>query len=328
MISNNPLVSIIVPIYKVENYLHRCVDSILQQTYSNLEIILVDDGSPDQCPQICDKYASIDSRIKVIHKKNGGLSDARNYALDIMKGDYVTFVDSDDYIANNMIELFMQSILTHQCAMVVCGVNIIDAKQNIYDKRNIDKSQLFTGAEITKQIIKDNFPHNFAWGKLYKSTLFNDIRFPKGRYYEDIATIYKLTAKCKNIFCLSNNLYFYFLGREGNITSELSTSKAIKSYLDVIQSECERLSFCESNALYNDSINTIKKHLQTLALLGIQANIKLGYKNCQEFKEKIENILRSKNALPQKGSLHFALRHTTLYYILYPLYHKLVKLKR
>lgn len=231
MAKNDPLVSIIVPVYKVEKFIHRCIDSILRQTYSNIEIILVDDGSPDLCHQICDKYASIDPRVKVIHKKNGGLSDARNHALDIMKGEYVTFVDSDDYIADNMIELFMKSIFLHKCPLVACGANIIDAKQNIYDTRSINKSQLFTGIEITKQIIKDKFPHNFAWGKLYKSTLFNDIRFPEDRYYEDIGTIYKLTAKCKNIYCLSDNLYFYFRGRDGNIISELSTNKALKATL-------------------------------------------------------------------------------------------------
>lgn len=120
MNNTNPLVSIIVPVYKVERYIHRSIDSLLRQTYNNLEIILVDDGSPDNCPFICDKYAMQDNRIRVIHKSNGGLSDARNAALNVMTGQYVTFVDSDDYIADNMIEKFIETVKLYQCNMVVC----------------------------------------------------------------------------------------------------------------------------------------------------------------------------------------------------------------
>ena len=126
MNNTNPLVSIIVPVYKVERYIHRSIDSLLRQTYNNLEIILVDDGSPDNCPFICDKYAMQDNRIRVIHKSNGGLSDARNAALNVMTGQYVTFVDSDDYIADNMIEKFIETVKLYQCNMVVAGMNIID----------------------------------------------------------------------------------------------------------------------------------------------------------------------------------------------------------
>lgn len=122
MNNTNPLVSIIVPVYKVERYIHRSIDSLLRQTYNNLEIILVDDGSPDNCPFICDKYAMQDNRIRVIHKSNGGLSDARNAALNVMTGQYVTFVDSDDYIADNMIEKFIETVKLYQCNMVVAGM--------------------------------------------------------------------------------------------------------------------------------------------------------------------------------------------------------------
>lgn len=120
MNNTNPLVSIIVPVYKVERYIHRSIDSLLRQTYNNLEIILVDDGSPDNCPFICDKYAMQDNRIRVIHKSNGGLSDARNAALNVMTGQYVTFVDSDDYIADNMIEKFIETV-KQQTAFLLRG---------------------------------------------------------------------------------------------------------------------------------------------------------------------------------------------------------------
>ena len=129
MNNTNPLVSIIVPVYKVERYIHRSIDSLLRQTYNNLEIILVDDGSPDNCPFICDKYAMQDNRIRVIHKSNGGLSDARNAALNVMTGQYVTFVDSDDYIADNMIEKFIETVKLYQCN--ICLLYTSDAADEL-----------------------------------------------------------------------------------------------------------------------------------------------------------------------------------------------------
>lgn len=116
----NPLISVIVPIYNVEKYLVRCVDSIVNQTYKNLEIILVDDGSPDRCPQMCDDYAEKDSRIKVVHKKNGGLSDARNAGMAVATGEYISFIDSDDWIETSMFELLLNNIFQYDCE-ISCG---------------------------------------------------------------------------------------------------------------------------------------------------------------------------------------------------------------
>lgn len=172
MNNTNPLVSIIVPVYKVERYIHRSIDSLLRQTYNNLEIILVDDGSPDNCPFICDKYAMQDNRIRVIHKSNGGLSDARNAALNVMTGQYVTFVDSDDYIADNMIEKFIETVKLYQCNMVVAGMNIIDKNNQIYDYRRTLTSTLSTGIDITRKLLKDVFPFNFVCAKIFESSLF------------------------------------------------------------------------------------------------------------------------------------------------------------
>ena len=129
-----PLISVIVPIYKVEKYLAICVDSLLRQSYGNLEVILVDDGSPDECPAICDKYQNKDNRIKVIHKKNGGLSDARNVGLDIAQGEYVAFVDSDDFVDEDYIYKLYNALQQNGTSIAVCGIQIIDERNKVTDQ--------------------------------------------------------------------------------------------------------------------------------------------------------------------------------------------------
>ena len=132
-----PLISIIVPIYKVEKYLKKCIQSIMNQTYLNFELILVDDGSPDDCPMICDNYAKLDNRIVVLHKQNGGLSDARNAGLDVARGEYIGFVDSDDFIANNMYEKLLSGLLAEDADMAVCNFSYVDENYRFLDKRNL-----------------------------------------------------------------------------------------------------------------------------------------------------------------------------------------------
>ena len=149
-----PLISVIVPIYKVEKYLAICVDSLLRQSYGNLEVILVDDGSPDECPAICDKYQNKDNRIKVIHKKNGGLSDARNVGLDIAQGEYVAFVDSDDFVDEDYIYKLYNALQQNRTSIAVCGIQIIDESNKVTDQICVTqdkKQELYTGKEIIKK---------------------------------------------------------------------------------------------------------------------------------------------------------------------------------
>ena len=230
----NPLISIIVPVYNVEKYIHRSINSLLKQTYKKIEIILVDDGSPDNCPMICDEYAKKDNRIKVIHKINGGLSDARNAALDIVTGEYITFVDSDDFVSENLIELLVKPILKYSCEITVVGANIIDEAGNIYSQYKCEKSELLTGIKLTKTLISNHYPYNFVWGKMFKAELFHNIRFPVNRLYEDIATTYLLTYKAKNVFLNKECGYYYFLNRPDNITSQLKSNKSLKRYYDLL----------------------------------------------------------------------------------------------
>lgn len=182
-----PLISIIVPIYKVEPYLRQCINSIVNQTYTNMEIILVDDGSPDDCPQICDEYAAKDKRIVVIHKKNGGLSDARNAGLDICKGEYIYFLDSDDYIGNNTISVLYQQLEKNkQCAIAIGYFTaLIGDKKEVYcESWLFDTPRLIEPTDFASRMLTEKSNHA-ATAKLYKKEIFQKIRFQQNKKNED-----------------------------------------------------------------------------------------------------------------------------------------------
>lgn len=211
------LISIIVPIYNVEKYLNKCIDSIINQTYKNIEIILINDGSEDNSGKICDKYAKEDSRIKVIHKKNGGLSDARNVGIDASQGDYIAFIDSDDWVDLYMIERLYNLIIQHK-ADIVQGDYI-----EVYDEDNILKN--ITKEEInfynSNQMLEYLYGEKYVktvvvWNKLYKKELFDQIRFPKGRLHEDEFTTYKVIHRANTIID-SNLPVYYYRQRESSI---------------------------------------------------------------------------------------------------------------
>ena len=213
--NNIEKISVIIPMYKVEEYLKKCIESILKQTYANLEIIFVDDGSPDKCGEICEEYKKKDSRIKVIHKENGGLSDARNKGIDVATGKYVTFIDSDDYIEENYIE-FLYNLMKKYNADISIGSHKI-----IYNNRIIDKSTYKVFSEnsekVLEKILYDDGVDLSAWGKLYKIELFNKIRFPKGRLYEDSATTYKL-IDLANVIAVSSRPIYNYVMRNNSIS--------------------------------------------------------------------------------------------------------------
>ena len=208
-------ISVIVPVYNVEPYLCRCVDSVLAQTYEDWELILVDDGSPDRCPVICDDYAAKDRRIRVIHKENGGLSDARNCGLDVATGDYVMFLDSDDYIHHNM--LMAMSRLCHdegadivQCAYVRGTSDVFPFIEEGVAHSNFDGHSIFRSPK--QQVI--------LCAKLYRRTLWNGVRMPVGQIHEDEATTWKLYYRSRRIVITDTPYYYYsknpngIMGRE------------------------------------------------------------------------------------------------------------------
>lgn len=217
------LVSIIVPVYKVEKYLPRCVNSLLNQTYNKIEIILVDDGSPDNCGMICDNYAALDSRIKVIHKKNGGLSDARNVAIPLCQGIYISFVDSDDWVSEKYIEHLYEAIKKDNSDLAFSWfVNVFEGKeQNISKclaskKNDIENYLLLNSHDCLKRMLYQNGVECCAWGKLYKREIISTLRYPTRKLYEDIPVTYESIKRAKTIAVISNIDYFY-LQREASI---------------------------------------------------------------------------------------------------------------
>lgn len=206
-----PLVSVIVPCYNVELYLPKCIDSILNQTYQNLEVWLVDDGSPDRCGEICDEYAKKDTRIKVIHKKNGGLADARNVALDVMKGEYVVCVDSDDYISSTHIEGLYHLIEKHGADVSVNTFCSFYEGSSPNPSPKSTKDWVLDGLHATEMMFYQEHFDNTAWGKMYKASLFDGIRYPKGLLFEDLPTTYRLLLKANKVAFNDEQSYFYLL---------------------------------------------------------------------------------------------------------------------
>lgn len=219
------LVSIIMPIYNVEKYLDKCIQSVLSQTYKNMEIILVDDGSSDNSPKICDKYASMDERVKVIHKQNGGMSDARNAGLEIALGKYIEFVDSDDYMAENMVETLYKNICEYNADISLCSHYIVREETMVTDASY--EKNVYTNSQVIEEFLLDTKIRSYVWNKMFKASLFEKIKFQKGRVFEDLLVIPMLFAEASKIIFDDTPLYYY-VQREGSVlhtqTPELRTA--------------------------------------------------------------------------------------------------------
>lgn len=214
------LISVIVPIYNVEKYLQRCVDSIINQTYRNLEIILVNDGSPDNCPKMCDDYAKKDSRIKVVHKENGGLSDARNVGMEVATGEYISFIDSDDWIELNMIELLYNNLIETDSDISSGGIRMVwegSASSRLLMSINEDDLFVFNSSEeALRELIEGNKVVQTVWNKLYKTLVLRDVIFPVGKINEDEYWSWQVFAKAKRVVSIGFPVYNY-LQRGGSI---------------------------------------------------------------------------------------------------------------
>lgn len=243
-------VSIVVPIYKVEKYLRRCVDSIINQTYRNLEIILVDDGSPDKCGQIIDEYKEKDSRIISLHKKNGGLSDARNYGMKYVTGEYIFFLDSDDYIKSETIETLINLSLKYQADIVQGGFYYKYENYLLYDDRYYKEDSdpiILDNKELMYELIVNERVKNFAWGKLYKTDLIKDLLFEKGVLFEDVFWAHNVMSRVKK-YVICHKPLTYYVQREDSIVANYSVRN-----LDIIKGMKVRHKFIEEN--YSEFIN-------------------------------------------------------------------------
>nr|WP_205006131.1 glycosyltransferase family 2 protein [Sporolactobacillus spathodeae] len=214
------LISVIVPIYKVEKYLSKCVDSILNQTYENLEIILINDGSPDNCGKMIDEYLVKDNRIKTIHKKNGGLSDARNAGLDVCQGKYVTCIDSDDYIEPDYIHYLYDLLKENDAALSICTHRYVTEDGAVINKvYDNSKVIIMNQEEALYQLCNSSLFSSSAWAKLYRKSDFANVRYPIGRIFEDLPTTYKLFMKADKIVFGQRALYDYVF-RQGAISRQ------------------------------------------------------------------------------------------------------------
>lgn len=232
------MLSIIIPIYNVEKYLTKCIESVINQTYKNLEIILVNDGSTDNSKDIINKYSLIDSRIKIINKKNGGLSDARNVGIEIAKGDYIAFLDSDDWIELNMYEKLYSYIKQENADIVQCSYQEV-YNEEVNNQKIKEEIKLISGKDSLYNLYGENHGKTVVvWNKIYKRELFNDIRFPKGKYHEDELTTYKLLYKANKIVDLNLPLVYY-RQRDGSIMN----SKFNIKRLDALEAFYEKLQF-------------------------------------------------------------------------------------
>ncbi len=240
-------ISIIIPVYGVEAYLERCLDSVCNQSYTNLEIILVDDGSPDRCPVLCDEWAARDGRITVIHKKNGGLSDARNAGIEVATGDYLLFVDSDDYVAPTMCERLLDAAQEAKADIAMCGFYWMYPDHKEIQEIVMDDGAVVERASILETWIKcETVDFIVAWNKLYRRDLFftpEHIRYAIGKLHEDEFTTYKLLYAANRVVFVKEPLYYY-IQRSGSIMANY-TERNLNDYTEAV---CEYVKWADSYA--------------------------------------------------------------------------------
>ena len=279
------LVSVIVPVYKVEKYLSKCLDSIVNQTYKNLEIILVDDGSPDNSGKICDEYAQKDSRIKVIHKENGGLSSARNAGLDIATGEYIAFADSDDSVHLDFVEKLYRAIKEENADIACCSVeDFIEDKNKIECNLDVDKKTVIEGKGGGFKFYYDlgRKSTNVVWNKLYKRHIFETLRFTNGRVYEDRAIYLHLLAQSEKMVFIPEALYTYTI-RSGSL---MKSNFDEKKFLSVKANFEERVEFIKTNFsefLSNEIISSFKNYFSVYIVC-----------NSKEMKKKLRQDFKDK----------------------------------
>lgn len=284
-------VSIIVPVYNVEKYLRKCLDSISSQTLKEIEVILVDDGSTDSSSKICDEYSKIDNRFKVIHKTNGGLSDARNVGIDIARGQYIGFVDSDDYININMFEILYSNIIIYDADISVCDFKkVYEDNNDIIENYNGYIIHKYSNMDSLNQLYNENvFSFVPAWNKLYKKDLFKELRYKVGKIHEDEYIIHELLYSCKNVIYITCDLYYY-LQRDGSIMK----LKYSISRLDALDAYRERVIFFKrigekkliKNAVFEYSIKFFESYFR------VKYEIDNSYKYLIKIKKEYLKLLK------------------------------------
>ena len=282
-------ISVIIPIYNVEKYLKRCIESIIKQTYSNLEIILVDDGSPDGCAKICDEYKNKDERIVVIHKKNGGLSDARNAGLKVATGEIISYIDSDDYVDLDMYEKMTKAMEEKNADIVVCGTNI--DYEDGHTKVKCEKEEKSFNRE--EALIELNSFKSFdmaVWNKLYKREVVDKIEFPVGKKSEDYFVMYQYFARAKKVVIINQAKYHYFqrsnsISRGKNVTHDYIEGS--KSQKEFFKKNFPDLNYVGNTAYAFSYIATYNRYIKN--------ELKMTNELKKEFKKEVRKYLKDIN---------------------------------
>ena len=285
-----PTISVIVPVYNVEKYIHRCVDSILAQTFTDFELILVDDGSPDNCPAICDEYAAKDSRVRVIHQKNQGQAAARNYGVSMAKGAWISFVDSDDMIASKMLELLYQVV--QESGVRIASVGSLEGyvpKESacqmhayVAAVKNIDEQALI---EITKEW---GYCYWVVWGKLIDRKIVEKYPMQDGRIYEDNATVCRWLFEAKKVAYIPEEYYYYQVNLEGTTKQTFSLK-----HLDLLWALREQIDFYDSIGYFRMKRNLCAQYLETAAWYSGRIRNELNnYKRAAEIRKDMRKMLR------------------------------------
>lgn len=309
-------ISVIVPVYKVEKYLRKCVDSILAQSFADFEIILVDDGSPDNCGKICDEYALKDNRIKVIHKENGGLSDARNAGIKISKGEYLSFIDSDDYIAPDFLEILYKLVCENKANIAVCDAIVVKedetAEFDILEKYELMDKNL----ALVEMVYDRKFSVN-TWNKLYKKELFEEILFPKGLLYEDLATTYKLVDKSNKVVYTQAKLYAY-VQRGGSIMGQTGY-KMKKDKVEIVDEMTDYFAENSDKRLFAGIFNYLVSDVYKMASVGNLVSSKEYRKELKKWYEKNKSSIKTNQYISKKDKfiLKLAVKHTKFLQFLY-----------
>ncbi|MDO5379590.1 MAG: glycosyltransferase [Acidaminococcaceae bacterium] len=306
-----PTISVIVPVYNVEKYLPKCVESIVNQTYKNLEIILVDDGSTDKSGEICDGYSLKDCRIKVIHKKNGGLSDARNVGLDICTGEYIGFVDSDDYIDKDMYRALYKFSEKNNLDVVMCGSYYV-LENNILKSKSFEPKVL----DQKKEIIKEIFINKYGGvsvsvcNKLYKNTVLEGLKFEYGKTSEDVFFVLKWIEKTKCFGRISDNKYFY-IQRKNSITNQRKFSNKL---LDVVDGYSKNLEIIRKR--FPEIVEVGEYRLWWAYKIIIERIMKCAdYADHQDILKEIQKDLRH-NWIKILGNQYFNMKNKIAYVLL------------
>ena len=254
------LISIIIPVYRVEKYLEECLNSVINQTYANLEIILIDDGSSDRCGQICDEYAKKDERIEVIHQENQGVSNARNHGIEMAKGKYITFVDSDDYLDQDYIKYLYDEITKFNADISICGTLDIDEKNNIL-KRSKKFEKTLNLQDAIKEMLKEKYYNSVIWAKMYQAELAKKAKFNQNlRIAEDLDYIYKILGMSKVVRVNTGTCLYYYRSRNDSATTNV--------YNENWEKEIE---------INKKIINDCEKNLKSIELYAIRRYMRINY---------------------------------------------------